>query len=561
MIPDTLFIIMNLLMDANIDSLYNFIVNAKVDTLTEFYPGILYRLKKYEELTELKKAPSLLKGLAFAHLGLHDSALYYLSRREYKKEGIKSLVQCLYSKEMFNELLDTVKFYSFSEDYIKRAIENFNVDNIPPDRVPERFKYIYEFRKGNIDKDIILDIIKGDVKDSLKLAALELFTPLTREDSLLYFKTMFLYDTSYYEYLKPYMDNKDVRGLIFNHFLKNKEFAKIDTLLSIYPEDDYLYKYGRKLLRYDFDKAREILLKIDTLSPLYQEVMYLLGFYQERRGELDSAYMYYKKVNKGRRKSYAEWRLKVLSYIKGKEVSLDTLEFINMNKIKDRVENVEYVETEDIKKFRDLLKMGIRKRPVFDTRNELYTAMVIADSFGFPDISIYYAIRLKRIDGISRELLSYLYPVKFSTILPPSPFYLSLMRQESWFRRDAVSPAGAMGVMQLLFSTARGLYKGELQKDSLFSPRINIELGIKYINKMLKKYNNDTLLALAAYNAGPGNVNRWKNIYPYPHKYFYEFIPYRETSLYVKRILRGMEIYRFLLKRGVDILREGDTIK
>ncbi len=50
MIPDTLFIIMNLLMDANIDSLYNFIVNAKVDTLTEFYPGILYRLKKYKQI-------------------------------------------------------------------------------------------------------------------------------------------------------------------------------------------------------------------------------------------------------------------------------------------------------------------------------------------------------------------------------------------------------------------------------------------------------------------------------------------------------------------------------
>jgi len=104
----------------------------------------------------------------------------------------------------------------------------------------------------------------------------------------------------------------------------------------------------------------------------------------------------------------------------------------------------------------------------------------------------------------------------------PEKLIASVIQVESNFQVDAVSPAGAQGLMQLMPATAR-----ELGVDDPFDVRQNINGGAGYLRQMLDRFDGDVKLALAAYNAGPGTVERYNGN-----------VPYRETQDYIERVLK-----------------------
>lgn len=101
-------------------------------------------------------------------------------------------------------------------------------------------------------------------------------------------------------------------------------------------------------------------------------------------------------------------------------------------------------------------------------------------------------------------------------------FVSSVIRAESGFNTRAVSPKGARGLMQLMPGTATDLGVG-----NAFDPNANVEGGTRYLRELLERYNFDIVKALAAYNAGPNRVEKYRGV-----------PPYYETRAYVARIIR-----------------------
>jgi len=125
----------------------------------------------------------------------------------------------------------------------------------------------------------------------------------------------------------------------------------------------------------------------------------------------------------------------------------------------------------------------------------------------------------------------------------------ALIRAESGFSPTIKSPAGAIGLMQLMPATAKATIreKGDFNPQRLIAPEFNIRVGTKHFRDLMKGYDGDAVYAIAAYNAGAAAVERWrKTLKGMKKDEFIESIPYQETRDYVKKVYASAATYRQL---------------
>ena len=129
------------------------------------------------------------------------------------------------------------------------------------------------------------------------------------------------------------------------------------------------------------------------------------------------------------------------------------------------------------------------------------------------------------------------------------------MRAESAYKKDVISPVGALGLMQVMPST--GGKVAEMLKDKDFEPRkllqpeVAVRIGGKYLQRLSRKFEGNVPLIAAAYNAGPHRVKTWLSSFGgLDVDEFVEHIPFLETRNYVKKVVSNYQVYTLLYSKG-----------
>jgi len=194
-------------------------------------------------------------------------------------------------------------------------------------------------------------------------------------------------------------------------------------------------------------------------------------------------------------------------------------------------------------------------------RRELEVAATLATAWGWRNQAIFALGRARSYDDLELRFpvihaeLAEKYAVQRQ--LDPARV-MALIRSESAFVVDARSPAGALGLMQLMPATARemarrtGLRLDRLER--LYEPAVNIALGTAYLERMLARYDGNFAMAAAAYNAGPHRVRQWQGGDCAAADIWIDTIPFTETRRYVRRAYFYAAVYEWRLGRDITPL-------
>lgn len=170
--------------------------------------------------------------------------------------------------------------------------------------------------------------------------------------------------------------------------------------------------------------------------------------------------------------------------------------------------------------------------------------------------------RLWRSDAVQMRFV-YMWPyqneiVTYARRNDIDPFLVAaVIKNESEFKPGAVSPVGAIGMMQIMPETGEWIAKqmglDSYDVDSLYNPGVNIRMGCWYLSELKYEFKDNLLLMMMAYNAGRGNTHGWMNANGWDYNFGEtKAIPYPESRNYVASVLRDRDEYYRLYKDKVD---------
>ena len=359
---------------------------------------------------------------------------------------------------------------------------------------------------------------------------------------------------------------------------RQSQFARAETLYrrlaEHHPQTDYgdEARWSVGFALYCQEQYSEALAAFERASQqarqphIIDQSLYWAGKSADRLGQTKDATAFYRRAAAGFPRSYYSARAVQLGYrdqvqLKGR--SADSL----------RQDIPSLAHRAHLERAGLLNQLGLRdwsvaemQQAVHDYKGHKTALKAIRDYYealGYRDQALRLSMRL--FDGNDPEELSRIYPTYYWEEIAAAaaeaqidPYLvLSVIRQESTFNEKAVSRAGARGLMQIMPHTglnlARRLEVKPFELRALFDPAVSIRLGSYFLGDQMRQFTTSAgadlgfELGLAAYNAGPHNARRWLKTFPSEDPdAFVERIPFKETRLYVKLVLKNYAIYKAL---------------
>ena len=361
-----------------------------------------------------------------------------------------------------------------------------------------------------------------------------------------------------------------------NHFDRAEQYYR--RLAENYAQSKYRDEAGWSIgftfyCREEYHKARVVFERLSQLARephIVDQCLFWAGKSADKLGNEDEAAALYRRAAAGFPRSYYSARAVKLGSLdrvrlKGRPVAT----------LQARPEDAARLKGSDhLHRAEALYALGMRQLSGAEmhyaaraNRGNRAALKVIRDRYealGFLNRALRLSMRIF-VDGQEPDELSRIYPdyywdqiVTAAAEAEVDPFLvLSVIRQESTFNEDAVSRAGALGLMQIMPQTgskmANKLGMHRFERRSLFDPDVSIRLGSYFLGDQVRQFTEGPTadlgyeLGLAAYNAGPVNAQKWLKRFPYEDiDAFVERIPFKETRLYVKLVLKNYAIYKAL---------------
>ncbi len=359
---------------------------------------------------------------------------------------------------------------------------------------------------------------------------------------------------------------------------RNSQFARAETLYGRlaehYPQTDYgdEARWSVGFALYCQEQYSQALAAFERASQqvrqphIIDQSLYWAGKSAAQLGQEEAATAFYRRAAAGFPRSYYSARAVQLGH--REQVQLKGRPADNRHQEVPALAQRAYLERASL-----LNQLGLRDwsaaemgQAVRDYEGHKAALKVIRNYYevlGFRGQALRLSLRL--FDGKDPDELSRIYPTYYweeivaaATAAQIDPFLvLSVIRQESTFNESAVSRAGARGLMQIMPHTgltlARTLKIKPFELRALFDPAVSIRLGSYFLGDQMRQFATGPgadlgfELGLAAYNAGPHNARRWLKSFPSEDPdAFVERIPYKETRLYIKLVLKNYSIYKAL---------------
>ncbi|OGV49340.1 MAG: lytic murein transglycosylase [Legionellales bacterium RIFCSPHIGHO2_12_FULL_42_9] len=360
---------------------------------------------------------------------------------------------------------------------------------------------------------------------------------------------------------------------LLNHYQKQAFLAHLALYKAMRNKEDTMHWFSQVEPRYyndtlldwqiRFALKRQQWLLVDTLIHHYQDKenpcwQYWLARSLEARGKYEEANAIYAPLAKTRHYYgfLASLRLKQTPHFQNEQTATDLARLKPYHSFLNTIRTL-YLTKQTLTASR-LLNDFTSELPKEDKIALLYW---LTHKLQWHAKSVY----LSNNDELSNQL-TLRFPLAYNqnirkhakTYEIPEAFIYAIIRQESGFREDVISSAGARGLMQLLPSTARVVAKTAripyYNQDQLFLWPNNINIGIAYLSTLAKRFSHHPILMAAAYNAGPRQVVNWLKSYPPTQMDIWiETLPYQETRNYLKNVIAFYTVYEYRMKKQSDL--------